>query len=233
MVITIDGAAGSGKSTCARKLAARLGIAYLDTGAMYRAVAHAALERGVDLRDAEKLLRLAASLDLVLDCGPTYTRVKVDGRDVSEAIRTMPVSAVISHVARHQAIRQLLVDEQRRIGQRLQSFVSEGRDQGSIVFPDADVKFVLEATAERRAERRYQEMLADGEEVSYQQVLENLRARDALDSKQWESLLGNRSTVIIDTTDMPVAHVVDEMTAVVQQRCREGARSTVPSRADS
>lgn len=218
MIVTIDGPAGSGKSTCARKLAARLGIAYLDTGAMYRAVAHAALERGVDFQDADALLRLARSLSLVLDCGPTYTRVRVNGRDVSEAIRSMEVSAVISQAAKHPGIRELLVEQQRRIGRALGSFVSEGRDQGSVVFPSADVKFVLEASAERRAERRHHELAVEGEEtVTLQQVLDNLRARDAVDSKQWEPLLSDARTVVIDTTHLSIAEVVERMASVVEK----------------
>ena len=158
MIVTIDGPAGSGKSTAARKLAARLEIPYLDTGAMYRAIAHAALMRGVDFQDDDALVGFARSVELELDCGPTYTRVRVDGHDVSEAIRTLAVSAVTPCVARQPAIRDLLVARQREIGQALGSFVSEGRDQGSVVFPDADVKFVLEASLERRAQRRARNM---------------------------------------------------------------------------
>ncbi|MHC4698597.1 MAG: (d)CMP kinase, partial [Planctomycetota bacterium] len=140
MIITIDGPAGSGKSTAARKLAARLEIAYLDTGAMYRAIAHAAMQRGVDFTDDEVLCETAASVRLEVDCGPTHTRVRVDGRDVSEAIRTMAVSANTSHVAKCQPIRDLLVECQRKLGGELGSFVSEGRDQGSVVFPRAEAK---------------------------------------------------------------------------------------------
>ncbi len=215
MIITIDGPAGSGKSTSARKLAARLEIAYLDTGAMYRAIALAALQRRIDFKNSESLLRLAQELRLELDCGPTYTRVKSDGHDVSEAIRTMAVSAVISQVAKHQGIRNLLVEQQRRIGALLGSFVTEGRDQGSVVFPKADVRFVLEASPEKRAERRFQEMAAEGEVVTYEQVLENLRSRDAVDSKQWEGLLALNGVVIIDTTQLSIADVVNRMAEVV------------------
>ena len=155
MIVTIDGPAGSGKSTVARKLAARLGIAYLDTGAMYRAMAHAALYRGIDLDDRGALCDLARSLSLELDCGPTHTRVRIDGHDVSEVIRSLEVSAVTPIVASTQGIRDVLIDQQRKIGRTLGSFVSEGRDQGSVVFPDADARFVLEAGEDERVERRY------------------------------------------------------------------------------
>jgi len=213
MVVTIDGPAGSGKSTAARKLAARLQIAYLDTGAMYRAIALAALVRGVDLSDENAVTGLARGLRLELDCGPTFTRVKVDGVDVSEAIRTMAVSRATSEVAQHQAVRALLVAEQRKIGRRLGSFVSEGRDQGSVVFPEADAKFVLEAGAVKRAERRYQEHVADGEEISLEAVLENVLARDAIDSKQWEPLLIRGEAIVLDTTHLSIAEVIDRMVA--------------------
>jgi len=211
MVVTIDGPAGSGKSTAARKLAARLQIPYLDTGAMYRAVAYECLRRHVPLSDEKAVQTLAAALPLELDCGPTHTRIRIDGRDVSEAIRTLAVSAATSCVARMSSVRTLLVAEQRRIGQGLGAFVAEGRDQGSVVFPHADVKFVLEASLSRRAERRFQEMTADGENVTLDSVRENLRARDAVDSRQWEPLLKNRAATVIDTTDLTIAEVIERM----------------------
>jgi len=223
MVITIDGPAGSGKSTAARKLAARLEVAYLDTGAMYRAIAFAALQRGVPHVDgnADALLAVARSIELSLDCGPTHTRVRVDGHDVSEAIRTLAVSAATSQVAKHLGIRTLLVEQQRQIGRRLGSFVTEGRDQGSVVFPHADVKFVLDAALERRAQRRYQELGAEGEEqVSLAEVTENLRARDLVDSKQWEPLVSAGGAILIDTTRMTIAEVVEQLVDVIRGRTR-------------
>jgi len=217
MVITIDGAAGSGKSTVARKLAARLEIAYLDTGAMYRAIAYAAIQRGVDLSSEPALVALTREAELEVDCGPTHTRVRVGGHDVTEAIRSMEVSRVTSLVAKCQAVREQMVTEQRRTGAALGSFVSEGRDQGSVVFPDADAKFVLDATLERRAERRYREMEVDGEEVTLEEVRENLERRDAVDTRQWEPLLEEGAAVVIDTTDLSIQQVVDKMAAIVNR----------------
>lgn len=215
MIVTIDGPAGSGKSTAARKLAARLEIAYLDTGAMYRAITYAAQQRGTNLEDNDALLNLARSVRLELDCGPTHTRVQVDGRDVSEAIRTMAVSAGTPYVARHEEIRRLLVERQRAIGRCLGSFVSEGRDQGSVVFPVADGKFVFQASLEKRAHRRLQEMLADGEEAGIAEVMDNLRIRDKVDARQWEPLLASGEAHVIDTTDLTIGEVIDRMTALV------------------
>ena len=223
MIVTIDGPAGSGKSTAARKLAARLEIAYLDTGAMYRAIAHEALQRGIDFGDERAVLEVARSIRLELDCGPTHTRVRVNGHDVSEAIRTMAVNAVTSQVARNQAVRKLLVEDQRKVGERLGSFVTEGRDQGSVVFPKADIKFVLQATLQRRSERRYQELAADGENVQIAEVMDNLSARDQVDAKQWEPLLTSDAAIVIDTTQMTIVEVVDRMEECLRASLRRQA----------
>ena len=217
MIITIDGPAGSGKSTAARKLAARLEIPYLDTGAMYRALAFLALRQRLDLSDREALIRLARDTDLELDCGPTHTRVKVNGHDVSEAIRSMAVSQTTTPIARTQEIRDILVEKQRAIGKKLRSFVTEGRDQGSVVFPDADVRFVVDADLDRRAQRRHQELTAEGEDVKVEAVRSNLGARDATDAKQWAPLLKPGQAIRIDTSDMTIAEVVERLAAHVKQ----------------
>ena len=220
MIITIDGPAGSGKSTAARKLAAKLEVPYLDTGAMYRAIAHEGLRRRIDLADVQAALNMAKTLRLELDCGPTYTRIRVDGHDVSEAIRTMAVSAATSEVARNGPIRELLVEQQRQIGRRLGAFVTEGRDQGSVVFPHADFKFVLDASLERRAQRRHQELLVDGDNVSILEVMENLRSRDEVDFKQWEPLLCAGAATLIDTTNLGIAEVVQCMAKRISEASR-------------
>jgi len=223
MIITIDGPAGSGKSTAARKLAARLEVAYLDTGAMYRAVALRVLQRKADPRDADALVEIARSAELELDCGPTHTRVRLDGHDVSEAIRAFAVNEVTPHVATNQRIRDLLVGKQREIGRTLGALVTEGRDQGSVVFPDAEVKFVLDASLDKRAERRHQELVADGEEVSVEQVRENLARRDRDDCRQWAPLLEPGAAVHIDTSRLTLAQVVDRLLAHIQQITGRGA----------
>ena len=217
MIITIDGPAGSGKSTAARKLAARMELPYLDTGAMYRAIAHQVMCEGVEPDDSDAVVRVAERMDLVLDCGPTHTRVKVNGHDVSESIRGMAVSAITSRIAGIQRLRNLLVEKQRQIGIELKSLVSEGRDQGSVVFPDADVKFVLEASLEKRAQRRYEEMIADGEEADLEQVKENLATRDRNDAIQWAPLLCPGAAVHIDTSRMTIPQVIERLLAHVRQ----------------
>lgn len=222
MIITIDGPAGSGKSTAARKLAARLGIAYLDTGAMYRAIALAVLQGGVSLQDEAALVRVAREAAVDVDCGPTHTRVTLNGVDVSEAIRTMAVNQATNYVARIGAIRRMLVEKQRAIGRRLGSLVTEGRDQGSVVFPDAEVKFFLDASLEKRAMRRYQELTADGEEASYELIMENLKQRDGNDQCQWAPLLEPDTAIRIDTTQMTIPEVIERLLDGVNRESLRG-----------
>ena len=217
MIITIDGPAGSGKSTAARKLAAAMEIPYLDTGAMYRALAYLALREGVPLSDTEQLIRLAHGADMVLECGPTHVRVKVNGHDVSEAIRSLAVSQATSPIARTQGVRDVLVEKQRQIGRKLGSFVTEGRDQGSVVFPEADVKFVLDADINKRAERRLVELTADGEDAVLDVVRAGLEARDTNDAVQWAPLLEPGAAIHIDTTHMTIAQVVERLIACIGQ----------------
>jgi len=218
MIITIDGPAGSGKSTAARKLAAKLGIAYLDTGAMYRTLALAAIQGGIHFKDEPALIRLAGDSDIQLDCGPNHTRVTLNGVDVSEAVRSMAVNQATSYVARIQPIREMLVEKQRAIGNRLGSLVTEGRDQGSVVFPGAEFKFFLDASIEKRAMRRYQELSADGEEASFELILENLQQRDGNDRRQWAPLLEPASAIHIDTTHMTIHEVVERLLDEIKRK---------------
>ncbi len=218
MIVTIDGPAGSGKSTVARLLASELGIAYLDTGAMYRAIALRALRASADLDDPEELTKIAAEAELHLECDNEGVRVRLDGEDVTEAIRTMEVNQTSSLVARVEGVRDVLVRQQQRIGKRLGSLVAEGRDQGSVVFPDADVKFVLEADLDTRARRRYDEMTYGKQDVSIDEVRKNLAERDDRDAKRWEPLLSSDETIVLDTTDMGIEEVVRHMAEEVQRR---------------
>ena len=160
--------------------------------------------------------RTKRSVQLELHCGPTCMRVNVDGHDVSEAIRTLAVSAATPPVASQPAIRELLITRQREIGQALGSFVTEGRDQGSVVFPDAAIRFILDASLEVRTQRRAEELQADGKNVEISEVMDDLRARDRVDETQWAPLLAATGAVVIDTTDLTITEVVDGMVEHIQ-----------------
>ena len=219
MIITIDGPAGSGKSTVARRLAAQLGIAYLDTGATYRAMTLKAMQSNVNLQDESSLAPLVRKTDIRLVPRPDGVEVILDGRDVSQDIRSTEVSDNSHHIARSPAVREVLVSLQRRLGGMLGEFVAEGRDQGSVVFPDADVKFYLDASPQVRAMRRYKELMADGQEVDYIQVLQGIIERDGQDkTRSVAPLVRPEGAIAIDTSDMTIEEVVDELARYVEQK---------------
>jgi cytidylate kinase len=209
MVIAIDGPAGAGKSTVARALAERLGLTYLDSGAMYRCVALAALERGVDLDDEAEVGELAPSLEIELD----GDRVVLDGRDVSAAIRAPEVTAASSRVSVHLAVREAMVARQRELI-AAGRYVAEGRDIGTVVSPEAPLKVFLTASPEERARRRAEQT---GEDAGA--VLVAQRERDARDEGREHSALRPADDAVeVDSTGLTLAQVVDRVVTLVRQR---------------
>ena len=205
-VIAIDGPAGSGKSTVARRLAERLGLEYLDTGAMYRSVAFAAMAREIDLADAEAIVELARTSDIQID----DTTVVVAGVDATTQIRGPEVTRSVSTVAAISGVREVLRVRQRAWAVERGGGVLEGRDIGTVVFPDAELKVYLSASVSVRAERRAGEVSA----LDYETVAADLAARDAADStRQHDPLTQAPDAVHIDTTDLTVDQVVDELIA--------------------
>ncbi|MDP8214500.1 MAG: (d)CMP kinase [Candidatus Euphemobacter frigidus] len=183
IIITMDGTCGSGKSTIAKRLAERLGVIYLDTGAMYRAVTWKALRALADLNNRESLIELARNTEIRLTRGEEGTRVFVDGREVTRVIRTPEVTNAVKFLADIPEVREVLVAQQRMIA-RLGSVVAEGRDTGSVVFPDADFKFYIDAPLEVRTARRYAEFIEKGMEITRQAVREDLEKRDHADKNR-------------------------------------------------
>ena len=227
LIIAIDGPVGSGKSTVARGVAELLGYTYLDSGAMYRALALKAIRRGVSLSDVAALETLARETHIDLERGPDGQRVLLDGEDVTQGIRTAEVSQAASHVALIPGVRQVLVDEQRRAGSR-GGVVMEGRDIGTVVFPDADVKIFLDAAAEVRGLRRYDQLDATASaEVQPEDVIQELRARDARDRNRADSpLKAADDAVILDSTHLTLDEVVAQAEAIVQEKLGLGVTAS-------
>jgi cytidylate kinase len=216
VVVAIDGPAGAGKSTIARRVAARLGLVYIDSGAMYRAVALGALREGVDLDDAPRLEDMAQAAQI--EFAPGGSTVLLNGEDVTEAIRTPEVSQAASKVSVLAGVRRALVEQQRRMG-ATQSVVMEGRDIGSVVFPDADVKIYLDADPAARAQRRVLELEQKGEKVSAEQVARDLAERDRRDSTRATApLVLAPGAVRVDTTPLSVEEVEQVILKLIQDR---------------
>ena len=209
MIITVDGPAGSGKSTVAREVAKALGIAYLDTGATYRAVTLKAMREGVNMKDGAALASIARDADIRLAPAADGLNVFLDSGDVTKDIRLVEVTENAHYIANEPKAREVLVQLQRRLGRQLGSFVAEGRDQGSVVFPEAEFKFYLDATPEIRARRRYDELIAAGQAADFKQVLASINQRDSRDrSRDVAPLVRPLGAVLIDTSGMTVEQVV-------------------------
>ena len=214
MIVTIDGPAGSGKSTAARGLSQRLGFEFLDTGAMYRCVALAVLQRGIDPADEQ------ASGDVSRQIRISFAEAHVllDGEDVTQAIRTAEVSEAASQVAQYPAVREAMVDLQRKAAEGV-DIVSEGRDQGTVVFPDALCKFFLIADPEERARRRYDEMQGQDSQISQAEILQQIHQRDQRDeSRAVAPLKPADDAVEINTSQLTIEEVLDKLEQTVRAR---------------
>ena len=217
MIIAIDGPSGAGKSTIGKRLACALGFLYIDTGAMYRAVGLACLETGVDLADAEAITEISNRAVIDLAGPPDALRVLLDGSDISQLIRTDEVSRAASIVSTVSAVRRRLVESQREMGAR-GNVVMDGRDVGTVVFPHADLKFFLTAAPESRAQRRYDEDLAKGREVTYEATLADLIERDTRDTTRADSpLTQTAESIVIDSSNL----TIDEVLAIMQRAVRD------------
>lgn len=217
MIVTIDGPAGAGKSTIARALAQRLGFRFLDTGAMYRAVALAALERKHDWNQSEQLVTLAKELKLDV----AEDRVTIDGSDVTQAIRTLEVTNHTHYAANNAGVRELLVDLQRRAA-GTDDIVTEGRDQGTVVFPHAQCKIYLTASPEERARRRALELNERGQPAAVADVLRKQNERDHRDaSRAVGPMVPADDAIEVSTDGLTPDEVLDRLEALVRERSRQ------------
>ena len=217
LIIAIDGPSGSGKSTLGRMLARELGLLYIDTGSMYRAVALAVIESTVNESDDTAVGSLAERIDIDLGGDPDSLYVSLNGRDVSDRIRDEDVTNISSIISTIPAVRRAMVKRQRELGQR--GAVMNGRDIGTIVFPNADVKFFLDAAIAERAERRLTEEREHNPAATYEQTLADITERDRRDTTRSDSpLVAADDAIHIDSTGMSIDDVFEKMTMIVRER---------------
>ncbi|HMQ05076.1 MAG TPA: (d)CMP kinase [Pyrinomonadaceae bacterium] len=220
MIVSIDGPSGAGKSTLGKMLAKSLGLLYVDSGAMYRAVALGVVRRDIGLNESDRVAEVARSVSIELRGEPDNLRVLLDGEDVTSEIRTVKIAQAASVVSTNSDVRFTMVQHQRKLGLIAPSgCVLEGRDIGSVVFPNADLKFFLTATPEARARRRFQEDSLQGRAVSYEQTLAEINERDHRDvSRQDSPLTIPDNAVVIDTSELDLTEVFGKMIEAVKEK---------------
>src|SRR5215813_1612788 len=217
LIIAIDGPSSSGKSTLGRLLARELGLLYIDTGSMYRAVALAVLESSINADDDVAVGSLASRIDIDLSGNPDSLRVTLEGEDVTDRIRDEDVTSTSSIISTIPAVRRAMVKRQRELGRR--GAVMNGRDIGTVVFPDADVKFFLTADVKDRAERRLAEVREDDPDASYEQTRSDISERDRRDTTRVDSpLVRADDAVVIDSTGLSIEEVFRRMMEVVKEK---------------
>jgi cytidylate kinase len=220
LIIAIDGPAGSGKSSSAKLIAKKLGYLYIDTGAMYRAITYLALENEA-LNDESRILELARKSKIELEYNDGKLVVMLNDQDISNEIRSTDVNANVSDVSKISAVRKLLVEKQREIGEKGEGVVMEGRDIGTVVFPNADVKIFLTASLDTRADRRAKEYFQNGSEVIVEDIKNNLFSRDKIDSSRKDSPLTKAPDAVgIDTTNV----TIDEQVNLILEQVKKVAQ---------
>lgn len=211
-IITLDGPSGAGKSTIAKLVAKKLSFKYLDTGAMYRAVTLYMINHNVNIDDKDKVISALNNLNISFD---NVGKIYLDGENVSETIRSTEVVNLVSKVSSISEVRQNMVSLQRKIAKDGE-YVIDGRDIGSVVFPNAKYKFYMDASLDERAKRRHEEELSKGKNLTYEEVKESIRKRDEFDSNRKDSpLVVPENAYVIDTTSMTIDDVVEKITNVV------------------
>lgn len=211
-IVAIDGPAGSGKGTVANILAKECNLTYIDTGAMYRAIAYASLQNNIDISEEDKIVELANNSKIEFIDGKTY----LNGKDISKEIRTMEVTRIVSPISSIIKLREILVDMQRKMAGD-NDVIMEGRDITTVVFPDATYKFYLDATLDERAKRRYKENIEKGMDVSLEEIKENISKRDYNDMhKEVGALTRTEDSVYIDSTNLTIDEVVEKIKKMIE-----------------
>lgn len=215
MIIAIDGPAGSGKSTVAQLIASRLNFKYIETGSMYRAVAWKAQQGGIDPEDAERIAEIARTISIEFQPGDERQKVMVDGEDLTPVLKTEIIGRLAAIVAANKAVREIMVAQQQDMG-RNGNVVMDGRDIGTVVFPDADKKFFMVADQKERAQRRHEEIKVKSPEVTFEKIYEQLQQRDFEDeNREVSPLVPAKDSIRLDTTQMSIEDVVAYMIEMI------------------
>ena len=218
MIVAVDGPAGSGKGTVTKRIEKELGFLNLDTGATYRCVALQTLRENVDLKDEEKIIEIANTIDIKIDNSGDKDIVLLNGEDVSKEIRTKEVTAIVSPVSSIIPVRERMVEVQRSLAVG-KNVIVEGRDIGTVVFPNAEIKIYLDASEEIRAKRRYDENVQNGIDTTYEEVLENIKARDYNDMhKEVGALKKADDAIVVDTSNLSIDEVVERVKEIIENR---------------
>lgn len=217
MIVAVDGPAGSGKGTVTKKIEEELGFLNLDTGATYRCVALQVLRENVSLEDEEKIIKIANEIDIKIDNTADKDIIILNGEDVSKEIRTKEVTAIVSQVSSIIPVREKMVEVQRKLANG-KNVIVEGRDIGTVVFPNADIKIYLDASEEIRAKRRYEENKQNGIDTTYEEVLENVKMRDYNDMhKKVGALKKADDAIIVDSTNLTIDEVVEKIKNIIEE----------------
>lgn len=218
MIVAVDGPAGSGKGTVTKRIEKEMGFLNLDTGATYRCVALEVLRQGFDIKDEKQIIDVANQIDIKIDNTGDKDVIVLNGKDVSEDIRTKEVTAIVSQVSSIIPVRERMVEIQRQLAKG-KDVIVEGRDIGTVVFPNADIKIYLDASEEIRAKRRYDENIQKGMDTTYEEILENVKMRDYNDMhKSFGALKKAEDAIVIDSTNLTIDEVVDKIRKLIKTK---------------